>query len=62
MRFIKSIITAISFLLSLFLGVGTLISIGIGGKFPKSNIWVFGTLSFFFGMVFWLSIKWRKGK
>ena len=58
----KSIILVVSFILFLFFGMGSFISMGIGGKYPKSNVWVFGTLSILFGLIFLVSLRWRDKK
>jgi hypothetical protein len=56
----KSIITTISLILSIFFGIGYFISTGVGGKYPQSNMWGFGLLSLFFGVIFWISFKWKR--
>jgi hypothetical protein len=61
MNYLRYFARFASFVLAIFFALASRLSYGVGGKYPKDNMWVFGVFSLVFWLLFGLAIKW-KGK
>lgn len=58
--FVSRFARVVYFTLFVICGLATWVSTDAGVKFPTENKWFFGSLTFGFGLLFFLAFRWNR--